>query len=96
MDAHREIEKTQTGTFRAESGMRTWDDVVQRCCGLKWGNPDDEFDALAVPSWQLSSGDTMATHIRVIAGLQLKEKYREPKIVVMAYLKSLYRWCQTP
>ena len=31
-----------------ESGL--WDLVVQRWCGLKWANPNEDFDALAAAS----------------------------------------------
>ena len=43
--------------------------VVQQWCGLKWASPDEDFDILAAAFWQLTSRDTMATHLRAIARL---------------------------
>ena len=91
MGAESHLEEAQTGAFRPESGIRSWDEVVQRWCGLKWANPDENFDTLAAASWQPSSTDTMATHIRAIARLQREGKYRKPKTLVMAYLQWLCR-----
>ena len=91
MGAESHVEETQTGPFRPESGIRSWDEAVQRWCGLKWANPDEDFNALAAASWQPSSRDTMETHTRAIARLQREKKYREPKTLVMAYLQSPYR-----
>ena len=68
-----------------------WDEVVHQWCGLKWVSLDEDFDALVAASWQSTSRDTMATHLRAIARLQQEEQYREPTTLVMAYIQLLYR-----
>ena len=84
------VDETQKDAFQPESGIRSWDEVVQRWCGLKWASPDEDFDALAGASWQPTTRDTLAAHLREIARLQREERYRSPNTLVMAYVQSPY------